>query len=84
MSAPSRLIPALLIPLAAATLSASDTTWAGSRRSIPTIRSRPIQSALSGSDANRRAASRGNRVVIVVCAPSRSRPTSTTARPARA
>ena len=34
--------------------------------------SRSSQSALSGIAANRRAASRGNRVVIVVVAPSRS------------
>ena len=36
------------------------------------MRSRCSQSALSGMAANRRTASFGNRVVIVVCAPSRS------------
>ena len=51
---------------AAATSSASETTWVGSRRSIPTILSRWIQSALSSSAAKRRTASFGNRVVIVV------------------
>ncbi len=39
---------------------------------MPTTVSRCSQSAESGSDENRRTASRGNRVVIVVCAPSRS------------
>ena len=41
------------------------------RRSIPTTRSR-CQSALSSIAAKRRTASFGKRVVIVVCAPSRS------------
>ena len=36
------------------------------------IRRRPIHSALSGIARKRRAASRGNRVVMVVWAPSRS------------
>ncbi len=36
------------------------------------MRSRCIQSALSGIAVNRRTASLGKRVVIVVCAPSRS------------
>ena len=57
----------------AAVRSARATTWEGSRRSMPTMRSRCSQSALSGSAAKRRAASRGKRVVMVVCAPSRSR-----------
>ena len=57
---------------AAATESASATTWAGSRRSVPTTRNRCSQSALSGIAVNRRTASFGKRVVIVVCAPSRS------------
>ncbi len=39
---------------------------------MPTTLSRSIQSAASGRDANRRTASLGKRVVIVVCAPSRS------------
>ena len=39
---------------------------------MPTTLSRSIQSALSSSAENRRTASCGNRVVIVVCAPSRS------------
>ena len=39
---------------------------------MPTIRRRPSHSALSGMPANRRAASRGKRVVMVVWAPSRS------------
>ena len=39
---------------------------------MPTIRSRCSQSALSGIAVNRRTASSGNRVVMVVCAPSRS------------
>ena len=39
---------------------------------MPTILSRSIQSALSSSAEKRRTASWGNRVVIVVCAPSRS------------
>jgi hypothetical protein len=39
---------------------------------MPTMRSRCIQSAESSQAAKRRAASCGNRVVIVVCAPSRS------------
>ncbi len=39
---------------------------------MPTIRSRSSHSALSSIPAKRRAASRGKRVVIVVCAPSRS------------
>ncbi len=39
---------------------------------MPTTLSRWIQSALSGSDEKRRTASRGKRVVMVVCAPSRS------------
>ena len=39
---------------------------------MPTTRSRSIQSAESGRLVNRRTASRGKRVVIVVCAPSRS------------
>lgn len=56
----------------AATESASATTWAGSRRSIPTIFRRWIHSALSGIDLKRRIASLGKRVVMVVCAPSRS------------
>ena len=56
----------------AATESASATTCAGSRRSMPTIRSRCSQSALSGIAVKRRTASCGKRVVIVVCAPSRS------------
>jgi hypothetical protein len=56
----------------ALTESARAITWAGSRRSIPTIRRRCSQSPLSGIAANRRTASWGNRVVTVVCAPSRS------------
>ena len=39
---------------------------------MPTIRSRCSQSALSGIALKRRTASFGKRVVIVVCAPSRS------------
>ena len=39
---------------------------------MPTTRSRCSQSALSGIPLNRRTASFGKRVVIVVCAPSRS------------
>ena len=57
---------------AAATSSASAMTWVGSRRSMPTTLSRSIQSALSSSAEKRRTASCGKRVVIVVCAPSRS------------
>ena len=57
---------------ASATESASATTCAGSRRSIPTIRRRCSQSALSSIAVKRRTASVGNRVVIVVWAPSRS------------
>jgi hypothetical protein len=40
---------------------------------MPTILRRWIQSALSSIAEKRRTASWGNRVVIVVCAPSRSR-----------
>src|SRR6478735_2582132 len=58
---------------AAATSSASAMTCAGSRRSMPTILSRSIHSGASGRLLKRRTASRGNRVVIVVCAPSRRR-----------
>ena len=58
---------------AAATSSASEITWVGSRRSMPTILSRWSQSSLSSSEEKRRTASLGKRVVIVVCAPSRSR-----------
>ena len=57
---------------AAATLSASATTCAGSRRSMPTMRRRCSQSPLSSIAVKRRTASFGKRVVIVVCAPSRS------------
>ncbi len=39
---------------------------------MPTTLSRSIHSALSGIALNRRTASLGKRVVIVVCAPSRS------------
>ncbi len=56
----------------AATSSVSETTWVGSRRSMPTILSRWIQSAESSIAAKRRTASWGKRVVIVVWAPSRS------------
>jgi hypothetical protein len=56
----------------AATSSARATTWAGSRRSMPTTRSRCNQSALSSIAAKRRTASLGNRLVIVVCGPSRN------------
>ena len=56
----------------AATSSVSETTWVGSRRSMPTILSRCSQSAESSIAAKRRTASLGKRVVIVVWAPSRS------------
>src|SRR6476646_5750320 len=57
----------------ALTSSVRATTWVGSRRSMPTILSRWIQSAESSMAEKRRTASRGKRVVIVVWAPSRSR-----------
>ena len=55
----------------ALTESARRTTCAGFRRSMPTMLRRCSQSDASGMAAKRRAASRGNRVVIVVWAPSR-------------
>ncbi len=55
-----------------ATASASAITCDGSRRSMPTTLSRPIHSSLSSIALKRRIASFGKRVVIVVCAPSRS------------
>ena len=57
---------------AAETSSARSITCAGSRRSSPMIFSRCSHSSLSGISVKRRTASLGNRVVIVVCAPSRS------------